>query len=120
MAPDVARDFATACRVADYHHVFQIERIDQLGQVVRVGVHVVTVPGLVGAAMPAAVMRNHAVAALAQKHHLRIPGVAAQRPAVGEDNGLPTAPVLIENPCSILGSKHTHGVSPSSSLMVPD
>ena len=77
--------------------VFQIERFDQLRQVVGVGVHVVAAPGLARSAVAAPVVRDAAVAAGGQKEHLVLEGVGAQRPAVAEDNGLSAAPVFVVN-----------------------
>ena len=47
VAADIASDLAAAGGVANVDRVLQIERLDQLRQVVGVGVHVVAVPGLV-------------------------------------------------------------------------
>ena len=43
---DIAGDFAAAGRMPDMDRVLQIELLDELGQIVRIGVHVVAVPGL--------------------------------------------------------------------------
>ena len=96
VAADVAGDFAAAGGVADVDRVLQVERLDQRREVVGVGVHVVAVPRLAGAAMAAAVVRDAAVAACGQEDHLVFPGVGAQRPAVAEDHGLSRCP----SPCS--------------------
>jgi hypothetical protein len=58
VAADVARHFAAAGRVADQHGVLQVQRFDDGGEVVGVGVHVVAVPGLARAAVAAAVVRD--------------------------------------------------------------
>jgi hypothetical protein len=49
--------------------------------------------------MAAAVMRDHAIALREEEHHLRVPVVGAQRPAVMEDDRLRVlgAPVLVED-----------------------
>jgi hypothetical protein len=44
--------------VADQHHLAQVEGLDELGEVVGVGVQVMAGPGLAGAAMSATVMRD--------------------------------------------------------------
>src|SRR5207248_5132544 len=62
------------------------------------------------AAMTAAVVRNDAVAAGHEEHHLRIPIVSRQRPAVAEHNGLTRAPVLVENLDAISGGDGWHGL----------
>ncbi|KAG0750989.1 hypothetical protein G6F24_014745 [Rhizopus arrhizus] len=81
--------------MADQDRVLQVQRVDHRGQVVGVGIHVVAVPGLAGAAVAAAVVRNHAIAALPHEQHLRVPGIGGQRPAVGEHDRLSAAPLLI-------------------------
>ena len=45
-------------------------------------------------AVPAPVVREHAVAAPEEEHHLGIPVVDRERPAVAEDDRLARAPVL--------------------------
>jgi hypothetical protein len=45
--------------------------------------------------MATAVMGNAAVSVGGQKHHLVLPGVRAQRPAMAEDYGLTAAPVFV-------------------------
>ena len=96
MAADVAGDLAAAGGVADQDGVVQVERLDQLREVVGVGVHVVAVPRLAGAAVAAAVVGDAAVAVGGQEEHLVVPGVGVERPAVAEDDGLSRAPVLVE------------------------
>src|SRR5207247_10224850 len=91
----IAADFATARAVADMHYGLSAEPRDQRFEVVGVGVQLVAVPGLARAAVAAAVMGDAAVAAGSQKEHLVFPGVRAQRPAMTEDHGLSTAPVLV-------------------------
>src|SRR5690606_17977450 len=61
---DVAGDLSAAGRVADQHHVPEIEFFDDTGEVVGVGVHVVARPRLVRAPVAPAVVRDHAEAAL--------------------------------------------------------
>ena len=92
MAADVASDFAAARGVADMDRVLQVERLDELGKVVGIGVEVVAVPRLARPAMPATVMGDAAVAARGQKEHLVLKGVRAQRPSMAEDHGLSRAP----------------------------
>ena len=43
----------------------------------------------------AAIMRDDAEAAVAEEHHLRVPVVRRQRPAMAEHDGLTGAPVLV-------------------------
>ncbi|MCY1376069.1 hypothetical protein D9M69_635320 [compost metagenome] len=46
--------------------------------------------------MATSVMGNHAVALAEEEQHLVVPVVPGQRPSVMEDDGLTTAPVLVE------------------------
>src|SRR5690606_3123649 len=59
-------------------------------------IHVVAVPGLAGASVAPAVVRDDAVALVGQKDHLRFPAVRAERPSVaeGDDRAVLGAPVL--------------------------
>ncbi len=45
--------------------------------------------------MAAPVVRNHAVTALAEKQHLRVPRVRVERPAVREHHDRAFAPILV-------------------------
>ena len=86
---DVVHDLAATGRVPDVDRVVQVEVRGQGGQVVGVVVHVVAVAGLGGAAVAAAVVRDDAVTVLQEEHHLGVPVVGRQRPAVAEDDRLP-------------------------------
>src|SRR5437867_686865 len=79
--------------------LLQVQVLDQLGKIVSVRVHVVAVPWLARPAMTAAIMRNHAISLVRQEHHLRVPCIGAQRPAMRESDGLPCAPVLVIDLC---------------------
>jgi len=56
--------------------VFQIERFGEGREIVGVGVHVIAVPRLAGAAMPAPVMRDATVTVRCQKKHLVFESIA--------------------------------------------
>ena len=75
VAGEVMRDFAAAGGVADVHRIAQVEMFDDRGEVVGVVVHVVAVADLCGPAVPAAVMRDDAVAVLKEEQHLGVPVV---------------------------------------------
>src|SRR5262249_2491393 len=85
------------------HRLREVERLDELGEVVGVGVEIVALPGLTRAAMAAAVMGDAPVAMRDQKKHLVFKGVRAQRPTMAEDDGLPRAPVFVVNLGAVLG-----------------
>ena len=55
-------DLAAAGRVPDERQVGQVERLEEAGEVVGVGVHLVAVPRLAGATVPPPVVRDGAVA----------------------------------------------------------
>ena len=95
--------------------VVQVEVLDEVGQVVGVVVHVVALADLRGAAVPAPVMGDHAVAVVQEEHHLGVPVVGRQGPSVTEDDRLPGAPVLEENLGSVLGRELGHGLPRCSS-----
>jgi len=56
VAAKVAGDLAAPGGVPDQDHLAQVELLDELGQVVGVGVQVMADPGLAGAAVAAAVV----------------------------------------------------------------
>src|ERR1035441_1856095 len=99
--------------VAAVHRILQVERLGEFGQVVGIGVHVVAVPGLAGAAIPAAVVRDGAVSMRGEKDHLVFPCVGLQRPAMAENYGLTRAPVLVIDFGTVFGLNRRH-----SSLLV--
>ena len=75
VAADVAGDLAAAGGVAHVDCVFEVEVVDELGEIVGVGVEVVAVEGLAGAPMTAAVVRDTAVALVDKEVHLVFKGV---------------------------------------------
>ncbi len=77
------------------HRALQVEVLDHSQQVVGIVVHVVAVRDLGRAAMATAVMRDHPIAVIEEEHHLRVPVVGRQRPAMAEHDGLTRAPVLV-------------------------
>ena len=74
--------------MADMDRVLQVELRDQVVDIGRIGVHLVAAVGLVRAAVTAPVMGDHAIALAEEEHHLVVPVVGAQRPAVVEDDRL--------------------------------
>src|SRR3989442_13236508 len=89
--------------MADQDHVLQIELFDQRVEIVRVGIHVVAAPGLARATMASTVVRDRAVGVGGHEIQLVIPVIRVERPTVAEVDGLPFAPVLIENAGAVLG-----------------
>ena len=75
-------------------------------------VHVVPGGRLRGATVTAPVVRNDAIAIGKEEQHLHVPVVRRQRPAVVKHNGLgiPRAPVLVEDLCTVLKRDHWHTI----------
>src|SRR5450755_270655 len=95
MATDVAGHLAAPGGMTDHDHVAQIEHGDERGEIVSVGIHIVATRGLAGSSMAAPIMSDGTIAMGDEEHHLVVPGVGIERPAMAEDNGLPGAPVLV-------------------------
>ena len=108
VAAEVAGDFAAAGGVADHDGVLEVEEVVELGEIVGVVVHVVAVPGLAGAAVAAAVVRDDAIALLAEEEHLGVPGVGGEGPAVREGDGLSGAPVFVVDGGAVFGGDVRH------------
>jgi hypothetical protein len=87
---------------------FRSRSFDHGGQVVGVGVHVIAGRRLVRATVAAAVMGDHPVAVLGHEQHLAVPGVGAERPAVGEDDRPTLAPVLEEDARTVFRRHEAH------------
>ena len=113
MAADVAGDLAAAGGVTDEDRVVQVECLDELGEVIGVGVQVVAVPRLAGAPAATAVMRDGPVAVRGHQEQLVIPRVGGERPAVAEHDRPAAAPVLVEDLGAVPGGDGSHQVSPS-------
>ena len=92
-------DLAAASRVADMDHVLEIECRDQFGDIGRIGVHFVPAVGLVRPPMAPAVVGDHAISFRQEKHHLIVPIIGTQWPAMVEQDRLSAsvAPVLVED-----------------------
>ena len=82
----------------------------QRREIVGVGVHVIAIPGLAGAAVAAAVMSDAAISAAGQKKHLIFEGVRVERPAMAEYNGLSRAPVFVIDLGAIFGGDCAHKI----------
>ena len=104
-------DFAAAGRMAGMDRVLQVEGGDQLGDVGRIGVHVVAAVGLVGPSMATAVVSDHAKSFCQEKHHLVVPVIGTQGPAMMEHDrlGVSATPVLVEDAGTVFGGDECHG-----------
>ena len=61
-----------------------------------------------GPDMPAPVVGDHPEALAEQEHHLRVPIIGRQRPAVAKHYGLTLAPVLVEDLNAFFGGDRAH------------
>src|SRR5258708_30025752 len=108
MPADVTYDFTSTGRMPHMHRVFQVKLLGELRKIVRVGVHVVALPGLRGTAVASPVVRDNAISALSEEEHLGVPVVRRQRPAMAENDWLPLPPVLLEDCRAIFGRNRCH------------
>src|SRR6266403_2028852 len=109
LATDIAGNFAAAGGMADMNSVSQIELLHELREVIGIGVHVVAVPGLARTAVAATVVGDDTIAMGGEIEHLVLKGIAAQRPAMAEDDRLTRSPILVIDLGSVLGRDRAHG-----------
>lgn len=95
VASDEARNLAATGGMADVDRVMQVELLGQFREIVRIGVEVVSILGLVRAAMTAAIMGDGSVAARGKQVHL----VLSQWPTVAEYDGLSLRAVFRGDRC---------------------
>src|SRR4029453_16090906 len=76
-------------------------------------VHVVAVGDLLGTPVAAAVDADDAVPLVQEEHHLRVPVVGGQRPAVAEDDRLSRSPVLVVDLRAVIRGDEWHAPPPS-------
>src|SRR5690242_2839963 len=98
--------------MADVDRVAHTERLGERREVVGVGVQIVAGPRLARAAVAAAIVRDDSIAAVAEKQHLVVPRVRAQRPAMAEYDRLPAAPVLVIDLRTVFGRNCAHRAPP--------
>src|ERR1700719_1034253 len=89
--------------------LLQVKLFSEGREIVRIGIHLVAVPGLGGASVPSPVMRDDPIAALAEEQHLSVPVVRTERPSVTEYDGLALSPVLVVNLRSVFCGDGRHG-----------
>ncbi len=108
MLCDVAGYFAAAGRVPDVDRIAQIKVRRELRDVGGVRVHFVAGRRLSRTTVTASIVGNDTVAVRQEVHHLGIPVIGRQRPAVVEDDWLSTAPVLVIDLNPVLGRDRIH------------
>src|SRR5450759_4539625 len=111
---DIAGDFAAARGEADQDGTLQVERFDELREVVGIGVHIVATPWLARPAMATTVVGDAAIAVGGQEHHLSLPAIRTEGPAVAEHQRLSCccAPVLVIDVRTVFGRDRAHRLSP--------
>src|ERR1700759_210242 len=95
MPRQIMHPLAAAGGMADMNGVLDVEMRGHRREVVGIMIHVMTVAGLAGAAMTAAVMGNDAKTVIEEEQQLGIPIVRRERPAVRKHDRLPAAPILV-------------------------
>src|SRR5260370_39189099 len=80
-----------------------------LGEIVGVGVHVIALPRLAGAAMTSTIMSDTAVALARQEEHLVFKSVAVQRIRMVKNDGLSFPPIFKVEFCAVFGGDSAHG-----------
>ncbi len=70
MPADVTRNLSAAGRVAHMNRFLEVELFGEHREIIGVGIHVVTVPGLRGTAVSSPVVRDDTVAPLSEEQHL--------------------------------------------------
>ena len=112
VAGDIMHHLAAAGGMADVNGVLQVEMRRHGREIVRIMIHVMAVADLAGAAVAAAVMGDDPKAVIEEEHHLRVPVVRRQRPAMAEHDRLTLAPILVEDLDAVFGRDGGHGNSP--------
>jgi hypothetical protein len=110
MPPNVAGAFSATGGMAHVDCILEVEFFRKGREIIRVGVHVVATPRLVGTTVSSPVVRDDSIALLTEEQHLRVPFVDAQRPAVTEHYGLALSPVLLVNLCAVFGCNCWHNL----------
>src|SRR5271170_939189 len=96
--------------MTDVNGILQVEMCRQCRKIVRIMIHVMPVGNLRRPSMAAAIMSNDPIAVVEEEHHLRVPVIARQWPAMAEHDRLTFAPVFEKNPCTIFHRNHVHEI----------
>jgi len=84
----------------------------EFGDIGGIGIHVVANERLGGTAVAAPVVGDDPVSLRQEEHHLVVPVVGAERPAVVEDDRLAGAPILVVNFGAVFGFDGRHDRTP--------
>src|SRR3979409_657324 len=96
------------------YRCLEVEMCGQRRQVAGVVLHVMTAIGSVGTSMSPRVFGYCTIAGVEEEHHLPVPIIGRQRPAVAKHNGLTFAPVLVVNLRPVFSRNRRHKCSPYS------
>ena len=80
----------------------------QCRQIVGIVIHIVSFGRLGRTSVTSTVVCDDTKTAIQEEHHLGVPIVRAQWPAMREDNGRSTSPVLVEDVDTVLGLQSIH------------
>jgi len=94
--------------MADMHRLPEVEMCGEGRKVGGVMIHVMSAVGLGGTAMSAPVVGDDAIAVVEEEHHLCVPIVGRQRPAVAENDRLALAPVFVIDLRPVFSRDRTH------------
>ncbi|MEI9894641.1 MAG: hypothetical protein WDN28_12325 [Chthoniobacter sp.] len=94
--------------MAHQHCVLEVERFHHLGEIVGIGIHVIAMPRLAGAAMTSAIVSDTAIALARQEEHLIFERVAVQRIRMVENDGLPFSPIFEIKFGAVFGGDGVH------------
>jgi hypothetical protein len=106
--------------MANQHGILQIQRFHQLGEIIGIGVHIVTLPRLAGPPMTSAIMRDATVASAGQKEHLIFKRVRVQAIGVVEYNGLPFPPIFKIEFGAVSRGNGAHGITDGTAGALPN
>src|SRR3546814_1134546 len=70
--------------MADMDHAPKVESLHQIDHIGRICVHVIAFARLAGTTVTTPVVRNHPIALTKKEHHLIVPIIGAERPAMME------------------------------------
>ncbi len=110
MTSEIMNNLTATGRMADVHGVLEVQMLRQDREIVRIVIHIVTGGGLGRAPVAATVMGDNAKAAIQKEHHLRIPVVRRQRPAMRKHHGRPAAPIFVEDVNAIFRAHLFHRI----------
>src|SRR2546422_7329020 len=81
-------------------------------EVISVVIHIMSVAGLARSPVTSSIMGDDAIAIIQEKHHLGIPVIRTQWPAMTENNRLSLSPILVIDLCSVFSRDCRHKTSP--------